>query len=156
MSIQIRDETASMLILSIDNSGLICLGNGTPVSLLTIGGTAVIDIHGLITNQRIGASGLTPTTGSITVTPGAVGVVTTISGVRPVVQVEGAWPARSTLFHTSGPLTGTCTATQLYGIQVHMIQAVSVGHFSIANFNQPDSSGSCPTGQSDSVTYRWM
>lgn len=145
-----------MLILSISNDGLICLGNGTPVSLLTIGGTAVIDIHGLITNQRIGSAGLVATTGSITVTPGSVGVVTTISGVRPVVQVEGAWPARSTLFHTSGPLAGTCTFTLLYGVEVHMLQAVGIGSFSIVNMNQPDSSGNCPTGQSDSVTYRWM
>jgi hypothetical protein len=48
MGLQIRYETASLLILSIGDSGLIRFGSGQPVSLLTIGGTAVIDIHGLM------------------------------------------------------------------------------------------------------------
>lgn len=153
MAIQIKDETASLLLLSIDNNGLICLGNGTPVSQLTIGGTAVIDIHGLITNQRIGASSLVATTGSITVAHNTVGIVNTIPGVRPVVQLEALWPAKSTLYNSQ---TRFCSFTMLYGVRVHTIQAVGVGSFTIANSTIPDPTGNCPTGMSDTVTYRWM
>lgn len=142
-----------MLLLSIDNSGLICLGNGSPVSQLTVGGTAVIDIHGLITNQRIGAGTLVATAGSVTVAPHTVGVVNTIAGFRPVVQLEAGWPSRSTTFNSQ---TGLCSFAQLYGVCAHTLQAVSVGSFAVSNMTQPDPTGNCPTGISDTVTYRWM
>ena len=47
MSIIIRDETANALVLTIDNSGNMYFGDGTPISAVTIAGQEIIDSSSL-------------------------------------------------------------------------------------------------------------
>lgn len=160
MPLRITDETAGVLILTIDNSGLICFGNGTPVSALSVNGTAVVDSAGLITNQRVNGSSLVPTSGTVNCAPGFFTTVTTLSGRRPTVQLDTVWPAvRAThVPFSSGPpaIPEHCTSTNLWASTVHKISGVADGSFTVRNNDQPDDSGLCGTGHSDDTTYRWI
>jgi hypothetical protein len=48
MSLFIKDETANATVLTIDNSGNIAFGDGTPVDLLSVAGYGIIDSDGQI------------------------------------------------------------------------------------------------------------
>lgn len=168
MALKITDITAgaSNILLTISNNGLICFGNGTPVSLVTINGIATIDSNGNITNQRAVSSSLAPTTGTIFVSPGQHVTVTTLPGVVPTVQLDSTWPNLSmTHVPASGgtpPIADHCESTPIYTSTSHTFTAVgggtvtTAGFFNIWNVTQPSDDNFCQTGIPDAVTYRWM
>jgi hypothetical protein len=156
MPIQIRDVTAGVLLLTIDNTGLICFGNGTPVDQLSVNGVATIDSHGLITNQRLFGSGLVPTTGTVICPPGNIVSVATLSGRTPTVQLDTNWPAVTTSYVNKPGTPAHCEFTYNYAQKVHRLQGLSVGGFGVRNNDLPDDMGLCSTGHSDDAIYRWF
>lgn len=154
--IQIRDETAGVLLLTIDNNGLICLGNGTPVSAVTVNGIAVIDGNGQITNQRAPGSALAPTTGSVTVNNGGTATVATASGRMATVHLDTDWPAQTSVYVIdNGP--AHCQFTNIYTTPVLVVKTPQAGQFTVWNRNQQDDSGQCNIGDGTATgTYRWF
>jgi hypothetical protein len=154
MPLYIRDETANALLLTIDNSGLICFGNGTPVSQLTVNGTAVIDADGNITNQRAGSSALAAGSGTVSVGPGQTATIITLAGVVPTVQLDASWPNIQTT-HVRIPVDH-CVSTPIYNTPSHKVLGTQTGQFRVSNVTRPSDDGVCSTGIADEVVYRWM
>lgn len=155
--LQIKDETAGVLLLTIDNTGLICFGNGTPVTQLTINGTGVIDSNGRITNQRVNSGSLAMSTGTVTVQPGQTASVTTLSGVSPTVQLDTSYPSqKATYIPTNGSVAAHCQFDSLPAFPVHSVNSVTLGGFSVLNHCQPDDQGLCTLTVSMTATYRWI
>jgi hypothetical protein len=164
MSIRITDETAGVLLLTIDNAGLICFGNGAPVSALSVNGTAVVDHDGLITNQRVSSNALAAASGTVYCPAGGTASVTTLAGRKPTVQLDSEWPARRAIYHPEGsgggsghtPTPEYCEFIDLWDRTVHEITGVSNGSFTLRNNDQPDDLGLCFINHSDTVVYRWI
>jgi hypothetical protein len=153
MPLYIRDETANRLCLTIDNTGLICFGDGTPVSQLSVNGTGVIDADGNIEDGRAGSGAVAPATGLVSVGPGQSIVINTQAGVRPTVQIDATWPSIRTQ-HVLIPASH-CISTPIYSTPSHTVRTLT-GSFRITNTTQPSDDGQCPTGIADEVSYRWM
>lgn len=154
MPLQITDKTAGVLLLTIDNTGLICFGNGTPVSAVTVGSVAVIDTNGNITNERAVSTSFTVASGSVAVAPGEVVTVTTLSGFSATVQLDATWPCVRTV-HNIGP-PDTCVSTDVYTTPSHTLIGGQQGKFTVVNHVITDDTGFCANPVPDTVTYRWM
>lgn len=160
MPLRITDETAGVLLLVIDDAGLICFGNGTPVTQLTINGIGVVDSDGYIVNQRAGSSSIAPSSGSVTVAPGFSVTLNTLPGIVPTVQLDSFWPNIKTEY-LQDPFIH-CQSTSLYSTPTHSLHpgtydpSNTPGSFTVYNLTQPDEMSQCPTGISDTVNYRWM
>jgi hypothetical protein len=154
MPLYVKDETAGVLLLTIDNNGLICFGDGTPVNQLSIHGIGVIDENGLIINGRLGSEGMAPSSGSVTVSAGAVVFLSTLPGLIPTVQVDAYYP-NIRMKHQLVPVN-QCVSVNDYTLASHAVRGVSVGRFSIWSFTQNSEDGTCLTPISDEVNYRWM
>lgn len=153
MGLLITDVSAGAVLLTIDNSGLICLGSGAPVSQITISGTAVVDSSGNITNLRAPGSSMAPTSGTVTVNPGSSVTVTTLSGVKPTVQLDAHYP-NIKMTHQHVPVD-QCISTNVYNQPSHTARAQS-GQFLVTSLTQDSDDGVCTTPISSDITYRWM
>jgi len=154
MALQIRDETAGVLLLTIDNNGLICFGDGTPVNQLSIHGIGVIDANGFIVNQRLGPDGIAPASGYVSVPPGGTATLTTLPGIVPTVQLDATWPNIRTVYVPGPP--SRCNSISVYNNCSHTKFGNYAGEFRVTNTTQMDDLALCPTGIPDEVRYRWM
>lgn len=155
MGLKISDVGAGVVLLTIDDAGLICLGSGTPVDQLSINGIGVVDSSGNITNLRAPGASMAPNSGTVTVTPGGFATVSTLAGVIPTVQLDAYWPNIQTV-HKLVPVD-QCVSTNLYNQSSHAVFGGAVaGQFRVVNNTKPSDDGACPTGIPDDITYRWM
>ena len=165
MPIIIRDETANLLILTIDNNGNATFGDGTPINLLTVGGHGIIDSNGHVVHG-LGSCSAHPISGGVNVGINSTATITTISGRIPTVQVDTTQPAASYFidFRTPGDPTsgGSEGSTALPGRTVHNFDAVA-GSFTIFNqnigdgyVNDPNSQYHDPSLDSAPCVYRWL
>jgi hypothetical protein len=153
MGLKITDVSAGVVLLTIDDSGLICLGSGVPVTQLSINGIGVVDSQGNITNLRAPGSSMSPTSGTVTVLPGGSAAVATLPGEVPSVQVDAFWPSIRTQ-HILVPLNH-CVTTNIYNSASHRARPLT-GQFRVFNTTAPSDDGQCPTGIPDEISYRWM
>lgn len=93
MPIVIKDETANMVVLTIDNNGNMAFGDGTPINMLTLSGYGIIDSEGYIVHG-LGSSTVFPSSGYVNV-PADNGRVRidTITGVIPTAVCDTTYPA---------------------------------------------------------------
>jgi hypothetical protein len=154
MPLYVKDETAGVMLLTIDNSGLICFGDGTPVNQLSIHGIGVIDENGFIQNGRLGSEGMAPSSGTVAVGPNQSVVLSTLPGVHPTVQLDASWP-NVHMQHQLLPVS-QCVATNFYNIASHSIFGWLAGEFRIRNNAQNSDDGVCIVPIADDVNYRWM
>lgn len=164
MPIIIRDETANLLILTIDNSGQMAFGDGTPINMLTLAGYGIIDSNGKLIHGA-GSNTPVPASGSGNCGIGQSVLVTTVSGRIPNVQLDTNFPSGIYSFNPVDPNgTGpfgeivTFTASGL----IHGCTP-SVGGFSISNNNSADptlTDPSSPNYDGSLATapfaYRWI
>jgi len=160
----IRDESANSLLLTISNDGLIALGDGQPVSMLTVAGVDVIDRNGLISTQRVNSNALAGTFGSVTVRPGQMVSVDTLPGHAPTVQIDIGYPAYRTDWVPAAPPDENGTHPAHCAVPVpswtdcsHKIVGLGAGSFSIRS-NDLDRSPNqlCGSPNSPLVNYRWI
>jgi hypothetical protein len=150
----IKDETAGVLLLTIDNNGLICFGDGTPVNQLSVHGIGVIDENGLVVNGRLGSEGMAPSSGTVTVGPNQSVLLNTLPGIIPTVQLDAYWP-NVKMQHVLIPVDH-CVSTNLYNLASHSVRGAQAGAFRVFNNTQPSDDGVCTTPITDDVNYRWM
>ncbi len=99
MSIIVKDETAGVIILTIDNAGNMCFGDGTPINRLTLDGYGLIDNNGFIIHGGTSAT-VSAVTGAVNMSPTLSGTtintpfvtISTLSGRTPMVQLDGQYP----------------------------------------------------------------
>jgi hypothetical protein len=165
MSILIRDETANATVLTIDNSGNMYFGDGTPISAVTIAGQEIIDSNGKIVHG-MGSCTVTGVNGSIDCPITHTADVSTVSGRIPSVQLNTHYPALSyNVIYTdpSNPSSGgSVVVTSLYGEPAHYGRPGS-GFFEIGNAGFYDTlvgdSSSIyydPTVLHDVCSYQWI
>jgi hypothetical protein len=170
MPIVIRDETANLLILTIDNNGNATFGDGTPINLLTVGGHGIIDSNGHVVHG-LGSCSAHPISGSVNVGINPVGgnstaTITTIPGRVPTVQVDTTQPAFRYFIDFRDPNDpsqgGPESVTSLPGRTVHNFSAVA-GSFTIVNQNVGDGFVNDPNSQFHDASldfapcvYRWL
>ena len=165
MPIIIRDETANELILTIDNSGQMAFGDGTPINMLTLAGFGIIDSNGVIVH---GAGSTTPVPASGS---GNCGInqsvqVTTIAGRIPNVQLDTNFPSGIYTFNPVDP-NGTGPFGEIVNLSaaglIHIIFPLVAGSFTIDNNNSADPTLTDPSSPNfdGSLTvapfvYRWI
>jgi hypothetical protein len=153
MALKISDVGAGTVLLTIDDTGLICLGSGTPVTQLSINGIGVVDSAGNITNMRAPGTSMAPTSGTVTVNPGSSVTVTTLAGVAPTVQIDANWP-NIKMQHQHLPVD-QCISTTVYSQTSHGVRHLT-GQFLVMSFTQSSDDGVCLTPISSDINYRWM
>jgi hypothetical protein len=131
MSIFIRDETANATVLTIDNSGNMAFGDGTPITPVTIAGHGVIDSNGFIVHG-LGSCSVNGVSGSVNVGLGETATIPTLAGRLPTAQLDTQYPA---LAYSTGEI-GQLLTDRIYGTPVHIIFSTGVGQFAIKNQNQ--------------------
>ena len=165
MSIIIRDETANALVLTIDNSGNMSFGDGTPITALTIAGEGIIDSEGMIVHG-MGSCAVAGVTGSIDCGIGQTVDVDTVTGRIPSVQLDTQYPAQSYNFVLNDPTDpsqgGREQVTDLNGEPVHF-GLPSPGFFEIRNagfadgvFLDPSNPLFDPSAAHALCGYRWI
>jgi hypothetical protein len=167
MSIVIKDETAGQVVITIDNSGNMAFGDGTPVDSVTGGGYGVIDSNGYIIHG-VGSCTMNGNFGSVNVGAQQQVFIYTIAGRTPTVQLDTIAPAGD--YYISYPsqndpnwaTEGTQEESPLYGVTEHAAFN-AVGGFTIVNQNEVDSNLLDPSGQyyentltTAVVAYRWV
>src|ERR1700722_14797945 len=124
MSLFISDVTAGELVLTIDDSGQMAFGNGTPINMVTLDGFGIIDDGGKLVHGAGTQTG-NPASGS-----GNCGIhqqvtITTISGRIPNVQIDTEYPAQSYFIDFRNPDDPTQGGTESnepeLGLCVHEI-----------------------------------
>jgi hypothetical protein len=160
MSITIRDETANELVLTIDNSGNMYFGNGTPINALTMYGSGIIDDNGVIT-YGVGTQALNFVAGTSFVdwvgnpdhNPSSV-TISTLSGHVPTVEVDSDFPSA-----TAQIFENEVQTTTLYR-PVVVVSNVLVGSFTAGNTSHGQAAGSghgeADPGTSGNFSYRWI
>ncbi|HXS13844.1 MAG TPA: hypothetical protein VN734_14165 [Acidobacteriaceae bacterium] len=91
--IVVKDETAGVVILTIDSNGNIAFGDGTPVNRLTLDGYGIIDDNGHIIHGAT-SSTVTPTEGTVNVPFQQQATITTLAGRTPLVQIATKVPTQ--------------------------------------------------------------
>jgi hypothetical protein len=165
MSILIRDETANATVLTIDNSGNMYFGDGTPISAVTIAGQEIIDSNGKIVHG-MGSCTVTGVTGSIDCPITQTADVDTITGRIPSVQLNTHYPAQSYNVVYNDPTDPTQGGkTQVTGIngQPAHIGRPGSGFFEISNRGfydtqvaDPSSIYYDPSALTDVCSYQWI
>jgi hypothetical protein len=165
MPILVRDETANVPILTINNDGTMCFGDGTPINMLTLAGFGIIDSNGHVTHG-LGSSAGVPVQGAMNLGIRQTAVITTIAGRIPNVQLDTEYPATSTFmdFRTPGDPTsgGTQSVQGLNSFCVHAA-APFPGGIGLVNNNQGDQYVTDSTGpfydaglNTAELVYRWI
>jgi hypothetical protein len=161
----IRDETANLRILTINNSGQMAFGDGTPINMLTLAGYGIIDSNGKITHGA-GSNTPVPSSGSGNCGVNQTVLVTTVAGRIPNVQLDTNFPAGVYTFNPVDP-----NGTGPFGEIVNLSAAAlihgctpAVGSFTIFNSNSADPTLTNPSSPNyDGGTlatapfaYRWI
>jgi hypothetical protein len=165
MPILVRDETANVAILTINNDGTMCFADGTPISMLTIAGYGIIDSNGHVTHG-LGSSAGVPVQGTINVGIGHTATITTIAGRIPNVQIDTNYPAQNYFmdFRTPGDPTsgGSESVTPINQLCVHSADPSS-GGIRFTNNNSADQYILDSTGpyydanlNTAGLVYRWI
>lgn len=154
MGLKISDVGAGVVLLTIDDMGLICLGSGTPVNQLSINGIGVVDSAGNITNLRAPGSSMAPSSGTVTVAPGSSATVTTLAGVIPTVQLDAYYP-NVKMQHQLVPVD-QCVSTNVYNQVSHAVRGAVTGQFQVFSFTLSSDDGVCVTPIASNISYRWM
>ncbi len=167
MPINVRDETAGVLILTIDNNGQMAFGNGTPIDMLTINGYGIIDSNGHII-QGLGSSAAVPASGMTNAIPGQIVTINTIAGRQPNVQVDTR-TATSYFIDLRDPSDPTQGGTEsVTGLNLpQCIGEPFVGGFILFSNDEYDQFVSDPSGDyydasifapssQNTVIYRWI
>jgi hypothetical protein len=162
MSILIRDETANLAILTIDNSGNMTFGDGTPINMLSLGGYGIIDSNGEIVHG-VGSTNLNFTSGVGSLSflgngSGAVNSVTipTLAGQQPTVQLDSYFP---TWVITSSGGSLPHWTERIINTPVMYVGGLRVGSFDIQCGNASDSAGATQSNfpiNSQNYAYRWL
>jgi hypothetical protein len=165
MPIIIRDETANALVLTIDNSGNMYFGDGTPISAVTIAGQEIIDSNGKIVHG-MGSCTAAGVTGSIDCPITQTVTVSTVSGRIPSVQLNTHYPALSYNVIYNDPTNpsagGSVVVSNLNGEPAHFGRPGS-GYFGIGNAGyydtpvaDPNSPYYDPSVLHDVCSYQWI
>ena len=156
--IQIKDETAGVLLLTIDDTGQMCFGNGTPINMLTLDSYGVVDRDGVI-QFGLASSSVGPSFGSVFLFAGtSVNVIAAGSVKNPMCMTESAqFPAYyyyydngTTSFLTS-PLTNTPDSQVIPG----------TWEFTVLNCNESDNYyeygyGDNQASAARTINYQWI
>jgi hypothetical protein len=165
MSMIIKDETAGLVVFTIDNNGNMAFGDGTPISMLTLDGFGIIDTNGVITHG-LGSSGAQPASGSGNLVWNQSLTITTVAGRIPNVQVDTREAQNYQLlqsqdggsfFEQQSPSLGTPQAEP----------RVAVGSFQLLQNDSADGPLTDPTSQyydanittpsqNNTVAWRWI
>jgi hypothetical protein len=165
MSLVITDKTAGEVVLTIDNSGQMAFGDGTPVNMLTLDGYGIIDDEGKLV-YGAGTQTGNPTSGAGNCGLGQIVTITTIAGRIPNVQLDTQYPANQYFIDFQDPgdpsAGGSESVSPIYGECVHMPNP-SAGQFTIQNknsgdgyVNDPSSDYYDPTLNTATYLYRWI
>lgn len=155
MAITVKDETAGVVILTIDNNGSVAFGNGTPVNMLTLNGYGLIDINGHIING-VQSGTLHPASGDVVLqyqgeTAGNPSVSVTISTapeMTPTVQIDSDYPTDFAKL-----LGGNVNHAYTYECACRLSN-VGNGQFTVTNLSHGTSSA-IPTSSGE-FNYRYL
>jgi hypothetical protein len=164
MPIIVKDETANMVVLTIDNNGNMAFGDGTPINMLTLNGYGIIDSEGYIVHG-LGSSAVFPASGTVNCGIGQIVRIDTTSGVVPIAVVDTSYPAAHywiDFCDPSDPTQGGTESVVNIDETLHSLKP-NVGSFDIWNNNQGDGYVNDPNGAyydsslaSAPVGYRWV
>jgi hypothetical protein len=165
MPIIIRDETANELILTIDNTGQMAFGDGTPINMLTLAGFGIIDANGVIVHGA-GTTTAVPVTGSGNCGVNQSVTVTTLPGRVPNVQLETNFPSGIYTFNPVDP-NGTGPFGEIVNLSefglIHIIFPLIAGTFTINNNNSAEPTLTDPSSPNYDGSlaiapflYRWI
>jgi hypothetical protein len=157
MSLVIKDETAGIVVLTIDNSGQMYFGDGTPINMVTLAGIGIIDDDGHIVHG-FGSANISFTSGSGTLAAlnNSLGLptsatITTLAGRQPTVQVDSAFPHfQETNVPPLGPRLNT-----IYSPSV-VISNLASGSFKVQNTNAAAPGTGTGSVGSGAYAYRWI
>jgi hypothetical protein len=164
MPIIIRDETANLLLLTIDNSGQMAFGDGTPINMLTLAGYGIIDSNGVIVHGA-GTTTAVPSSGSGNCGVNQSVLVTTISGRIPNVQLDTNFPAGIWTWTPTDPNAPNPGGEQVTFSSAGLIHSCgpAVGSFTIVNDNSADPTLTDPSSPNYDgslavapFAYRWI
>lgn len=158
MPLVIRDETAGVVLVTIGDDGLVCFGEGTPVSPLTVSSIAMVDNNGLISNQRVRSNALAGAHGSVNVGPGQTVVVSTMPGRIPTVALDIGFPSFLVTFTPASPgVPAFCNPpTPDWNSTSHKLTGLTAGQFSVHSNDIDHTAGMCTSPNPTSIDYRWM
>lgn len=149
MPIFVRDETANAPILTINNDGTMCFGDGTPISMLTLAGYGIIDSNGHITHGLGTQSGV-PVSGTVNCGIHQTINITTLAGRIPNIQLDTQYPASNYFISFQDPNNpqngGSESVTPQYARTEHMTGPFG-GGFSIINMNTGDGNVDNPNSE---------
>jgi hypothetical protein len=152
--IQVRDETAATLLITIDNNGNMAFGNGTPINRLTLDGYGLIDDQGNITYGVVSGS-FGEVAGSANAGIFQATTILTQSGRIPTVQINTTYPAHQ--YYWDGTMERTLPINQ----PEHIVEA-GMSQFFVQNRNSTDANVG-PSGPHEDPTlatapfiYRWI
>ena len=161
MSITVTDVTAGLLVLTIDNSGNMYFGDGTPINMLTLDGVGIIDNNGHIVHG-VGSPVLVFTSGAGTLGYIGSGVsnnvtITTQAGKQPTLQVDSAYPAHNVFNFqiASEDVVETVNTCQV------LVNGLTAGSFSLTCQEIGQNIGKFPGGNTmpggnPNYSYRWL
>ena len=158
MSIQVKDVTANLLVLTIDNNGQMYFGNGTPINMLSLDGYGIIDNNGVL-SYGANSSSLATTSGSSYLTyqgdqnsndPVSI-QISTKSGVVPTVQLSSSYPSAR---------AGSSGTTRI-NKPVVVVTAISSGSFTARNTSSGGATDAgsgkvYSPGTDGTFSYKWM
>jgi hypothetical protein len=161
MAIVITDVTAELLVLTIDNSGNMYFGDGTPIDMLTLGGYGIIDNQGHIVHG-VGTPNLAFTTGAGTLgyqgsTLSSTVTISTMAGVQPTLQVDSPYPCHSVYNFEIESEDYTQNSPQC----AISVEALGLGSFTLTCFEVGQNIGKYPGGNTmpggnPNYSYRWL
>lgn len=159
--IYIKDETANIVVLTIDNNGNMAFGDGTPISLLTINNYGIIDSGGYIVHG-LGSCSVNGLSGAVNVGVNQAVGISTVTGRVPTVQLDTLYPAISVQYVPDDGSGNIRNTQNLVGVPMHSKQPV-FGGFVIRNQNSVSSEFTDPssiyydsTFETQEVSYRWI
>jgi hypothetical protein len=164
MPILIRDETANLAILTIDNSGQMTFGDGTPINMLTLAGYGIIDSNGHIVHGA-GTTTVAPASGSGNCGINQTVTITTISGRIPNIQIDTNFPSGVWSYTTPDPSSGIVGGESVSFTTFGLVHSCipTVGSFAILNNNSAPTTLTDPASPNydgslalAAFAYRWI
>ncbi|WP_433963675.1 hypothetical protein [Tunturiibacter gelidiferens] len=170
MSIIVKDETAGLLVFTIDNAGNMTFGDGTPITAGTLGGIGIIDSNGHILHG-VGSAAINfaSGSGSLSYQGNQVGAATTVTiptqaGRQPTVQVDSFFPTNIVIMQTGTPENPGGPETIQSFVPSMSVTALRNGSFDITSGTQVSSNTNSTAQEEDAqvsslwlnYSYRWL